>query len=111
MKLKQRLARLQALVAEEEKCFPVLIKWWAAGGPPTEADLTAPVDANGHAWVSPYYAVSFHGGSPAVWAKVLTELRADPQYQQPTGQLREKPAAQASAPPAEPKKDADGGAQ
>ncbi len=82
MNVKERLARLQALVAEEEKCLTVLFKWWAAGGPPTEAQLTAPVDARGHAWVSPYYAVIFQGGSPAVWAKRLAELRADPQYQQ-----------------------------
>ena len=81
--ISKRLAALEAQLGEHEKIIPLIFPDWACAGSPTAADLAAPPDADGCAWISQYYSVKFWGGTPAGWQEELDQLRADPQYQGP----------------------------
>jgi hypothetical protein len=60
--IEKRLAALEAQLGEHEQIIPLIFPDWASPGAPTVLDLAAPPDADGWAWISPYYSVKFWGG-------------------------------------------------
>ena len=55
---------------------------YAPGQGPTPEELVAPLDKNGCAMVG-WHQVHIMGGTPAMRAKCLAELRADPELNDP----------------------------
>ena len=94
--LEKRIERLQGLLGDEEKVLVILFTHFGDPSEITQEQLTAEVSPDGEAWVSPYYSVKFWGGTPAKWARLLAELRADPKHQQPTHTSRRWSAPSAS---------------
>ncbi len=82
IKTARLLEQLEDRLNAKSDLLVVLTPLWAMGGKPTEADLTAPLDARGRAWLSPFWGAMILGGTAARRVKILADMRTDPQYQQ-----------------------------
>jgi hypothetical protein len=73
---------------ETQSGIPAALTGWCDPVDPEHSDLRTGPDDNGHALISPYWAIWFLDGTREEQEKQLRQYRADPSYQTPPAETK-----------------------